>query len=289
MPATSAVIDMLGNAGPAFDFNATLTDLASGGFHYTSFADDTVTFTDAGGRQVLMLGLTVGNGFQVDEFGYIDAAGHAVFDISLLGSLFVLVNKTSATFETLMKQELGDLAIGKGINMEFNGGAGSETVRGTAFRDQLSGGAGRDSLFGGAGADTLLGGLGADTLSGGRGNDQLSGGNGVDQLTGGSGADHFIFSGTAARASGDTITDFKALQLDKIDLSGVDAIDGNVGLDHFTFIGNGAFDGTKGQLRYEAETGGIALLGDTDGDGSANFMLHLKTIAVLADTSLILA
>jgi Ca2+-binding RTX toxin-like protein len=225
----------------------------------------------------------------VDEYVLLDPKGQGVFDISLLGSHFVLINQTATTFETLMKQQIGDIASGNDINMTFMGEAGAETVKGTAFRDFLSGGGGNDHLYGGAGADDLLGGVGADVLIGGRGKDNLNGQSGVDQLTGGFGADHFNFTGMVTRASGDTITDFQSSQGDKIDLSRLDAIDGTVGLDHFAFIQTGAFDGNKGELRYEAETGGVVVQGDTNGDGTADFTLHLQNVTTLQATDFILA
>ena len=77
---------------------------------------------------------------------------------------------------------------------------------------QLDGGAGDDTLTGSAARDVLIGGQGKDTLNGGDGDDLLRGGAGNDQLTGGSGHDVFRWSlgdaGTAGTPARDVITDF---------------------------------------------------------------------------------
>ncbi|WP_310193844.1 immunoglobulin-like domain-containing protein [Pseudomonas hunanensis] len=67
------------------------------------------------------------------------------------------------------------------------------------------------------GNDTLLGSAGNDIIFGGAGNDYLTGGKGNDTLTGGSGADTFIWK--AGHTGNDVITDFKASEGDRIDLS----------------------------------------------------------------------
>lgn len=63
------------------------------------------------------------------------------------------------------------------------GGAGNDTLNGSAFDDVLDGGAGVDNLSGNAGNDALFGGLGKDTLAGGAGNDLLVGGADVDKIS----------------------------------------------------------------------------------------------------------
>ncbi|MEK2610784.1 immunoglobulin-like domain-containing protein, partial [Pseudomonas shirazensis] len=68
-----------------------------------------------------------------------------------------------------------------------------------------------------SGNETLLGGDGNDNIFGGAGNDTLIGGKGNDILTGGSGADLFVWK--AGHTGNDVITDFKASEGDRIDLS----------------------------------------------------------------------
>ncbi|MFJ4068822.1 beta strand repeat-containing protein, partial [Pseudomonas sp. NPDC089996] len=68
-----------------------------------------------------------------------------------------------------------------------------------------------------SGNDTLLGTDGNDILFGGAGNDTLTGGKGNDTLTGGSGADLFVWK--AGHTGNDIVTDFKASEGDRLDLS----------------------------------------------------------------------
>ncbi|MGE9761616.1 retention module-containing protein [Pseudomonas sp. PDM20] len=83
--------------------------------------------------------------------------------------------------------------------------------------DHLYGGDGNDILYGQGGNDFLFGENGNDILFGGTGDDQLTGGKGNDILTGGAGADTFIWK--AGDIGNDTITDFKAGEGDRIDIS----------------------------------------------------------------------
>jgi hypothetical protein len=43
----------------------------------------------------------------------------------------------------------------------------------------------------------------------------------------------------------------------------------------FAFIGTGAFTGAAGQLRYQQISGNTYVMGDTDGDGDADFWIRL--------------
>jgi Ca2+-binding RTX toxin-like protein len=142
----------------------------------------------------------------------------------------------------------------------------------------------------GGGKDDRLAGLaGDDVLDGGAGKDVLVGGSGRDELTGGSGADVFDFdtaSDTAVGRRCDVVM-FMQAEGDRIDLSGIDA-DGNGsnGDQAFTWVNarhlNAAFSKVEGQLRFAQ---GI-LMGDTDGDGEADF--HIRIDGSLAAGDVIL-
>ena len=113
-------------------------------------------------------------------------------------------------------------------------------------------------------------------LFGGAGDDRLDGGLGSDLLIGGVGADRFIFRDTANGSDGvDTILDFSSDE-DIIDLRYLDAditADGNQA---FTFVGTDAFSGTAGEMRFEVAANGLTLMGDTNGDGVADFQLVME-------------
>lgn len=160
----------------------------------------------------------------------------------------------------------------------YSGSAYGDRIEGMGGADTLSGAGGADTIRGGAGGDVLAGGAGADRLAGGGGGDVLSGGAGADTLTGGAGADSFAFASVAA-LRGDRITDFTAA--DVIDLSAVDAGSGAAGDQGFVFVGSAGFSGTAGELRIVQGDGETRVLGDTDGDGRADFALVVQGAVAL--------
>ncbi len=123
-----------------------------------------------------------------------------------------------------------------GINVE-NGrimGTSAANLVGNKLNNILTGNSAANILIGNAGTDKLIGGGGAD---------QLTGGPGGDILTGGANADRFIFlnitdSGVSSTGR-DTITDFKSMEGDKIDLSAIDANTSTAGNDAFTSLDQG--------------------------------------------------
>ena len=179
----------------------------------------------------------------------------------------------------------------------LNGNARANSLTGTGEEDRLSGKGGADTLsgkggddklWGGAGKDRLLGGGGDDLLKGGAGADTLLGGAGSDDLYGGAGADVFVFRAashsTLAASGRDTIHDFKAAAGDLIDLRAIDADKGQAGNQGFTFIGRAAFTGEEGELRFTRKAADTFVYGDVNGDGNADFALHLDgSLALKAD------
>ncbi|MFN3642178.1 MAG: calcium-binding protein [Gemmobacter sp.] len=185
--------------------------------------------------------------------------------------------------------------------------AGEDAIYGGAGRDSIDGGADDDSLYGGNGNDTILGGEGADLIEGGAGNDDLrggfdadtilggagediiEGGFGADLLDGGPGADRFVFR--AVEESGgpgiDTIRGFQPGE-DVIDLRLIDANANQAGRQPFTFIFSGLFTGTAGELRVSIEPGQRVILGDIDGDRTADFALVLDGTPIITAASFLL-
>ena len=151
---------------------------------------------------------------------------------------------------------------------------GSE--KGTDLADVYIGTNFADRYDGGKGSDHISGGNGSDVLEGGSGKDTLIGGNGDDILRGGTGNDTFVFrTAGEASASGsliDRITDFET-GADRIDLSG--------------FMAGGHFNGTGPlvagagpQVSYDRAN--AMLLGDVNGDGVADFRIHINGVPVVA-------
>lgn len=177
--------------------------------------------------------------------------------------------------DTLAGDAGDDKLYGEAGDDKLSGGDGADALQGGAGKDTLSGGSGNDKLYGDADADRLSGGSGADTLSGGDGADRLTGGSGADKLYGGKGADVFIFTlaSESAGKSYDTIYDFTSI--DTIDLSAIDANTKKTGNQAFIFIGDDDFSRRAGELRFEKIKGDTVIEGDRDGNGKADFILHL--------------
>ncbi|HEY0312959.1 MAG TPA: calcium-binding protein [Allosphingosinicella sp.] len=129
------------------------------------------------------------------------------------------------------------------------------------------------------GAFKILSGTGNDTLIGGDGNDWMYGNLGADTLTGGLGDDTFAYTavGQSAGTAIDTITDFGTG--DRFDLSQIDADTTQAGDQGFSYIGASAFGHHAGELRVEFDQANNVwnVEGDVDGDGVADFILHVAT------------
>ncbi|HEX8450118.1 MAG TPA: RTX toxin, partial [Allosphingosinicella sp.] len=63
---------------------------------------------------------------------------------------------------------------------------------------------------------------------------------------------------------------------DKIDLGRIDADSLTAGDQAFSWIGSNAFSGSAGQLRAYQDGGSWFVEGDTDGNGSADFVIMLS-------------
>jgi len=142
------------------------------------------------------------------------------------------------------------------------GGAGNDTFAGGPANDAFVGGAGDDTMYGLGGMDWLEGGLGADTMRGGPGNDV------------------FVYQSAAesTAAKTDHIVDFEYVS-DHIVLTNVDANANLAGDQAFSFIGSGAFSNTAGELRAYQSGASWFVEGDVDGDGAADLVIQVDTVA----------
>lgn len=176
-----------------------------------------------------------------------------------------------------------DSLFGMGGNDNVTGGAGNDFVSGGDGNDVVGGDAGADTIVGDAGNDSLNGDDGNDVLSGGDGTDRISGGTGADTMTGGAGADSFVFrpGDVGFGATADRITDFSTADGDKIDLNALDAKSATTANDAFTFIGALAFHKVAGELRFEVQGHDTVVMGDTNGDGVADFTITLSGVYTL--------
>jgi Ca2+-binding RTX toxin-like protein len=160
---------------------------------------------------------------------------------------------------------------------------GSAALRG-------SGNGHANTITGNAGANTLNGASGDDVLKDMNGNDTLYGAYGADDLYGGSGRDTFVFKSiaesTMLTTRRDTIFDFTSS--DKIDLRSIDSNTRVAGNQDFTFIGTGQFTNTAGEVRYQRLASDTMIYGDVDGNGVADFSIHLDDALTLSRTCFLL-
>jgi Ca2+-binding RTX toxin-like protein len=190
----------------------------------------------------------------------------------------------------------GDTFTAVSINLALHTSTGGDAAGDTFDSiENLTGGLGDDTLTGDDGVNVLDGGrFGHDTLDGGAGNDVLRGADGNDVLIGGLGqdiligdqagsstwVDTFVFKTIDDSKLGaeDQIVDFSSAQFDQIDLAAIDANAGLAGDQAFSYVGTAGFTRTAGELRYANHL----LQGDIDGNGTADFSIHINasTLAV---------
>lgn len=147
-----------------------------------------------------------------------------LLNLDVLNSVSISATDTTNRTSSAMTGTLLNTSLlnANGSPNLFEGGAGADTLTGTAGNDRLYGFAGIDTLNGAGGNDLLRGGAGADRLSGGIGNDTLVF-DGLDTLIdGGAGTDTlFIETGTGNVLNLGTVTNIRSI--DAIDLGTGDA------------------------------------------------------------------
>jgi len=181
-------------------------------------------------------------------------------------------------------------------NDSINGGNGADTINyaaagsgvtvnlALATAQIVGGGQGTDTIVN---VENILGSAFGDTLTGSAVANSFSGGAGKDNLAGGAGNDRFVYLATgdsAVGANADRILDFAAGDI--LDLSAIDANANTVGTnDAFTQVG--AFSNVAGQftLAFDGGSNTTTLLGDTDGNGAADFsVLFTGDVTALTGT-----
>jgi serralysin len=201
------------------------------------------------------------------------------------------ISATGGTYsDLLLGANADDRLWGNGGDDTIKAGRGDDSLEGGDGNDQLYGGSGRDSILGGSSDDLLYGDLDIDYLNGGGGNDQIIGGRGHDELYGGVGKDTFVYSSIldskVAASARDTIYDFTSI--DTIDLTAIDANAKTAKNEAFSFISTKAFTGKAGELRFDKLKSDTYIYGDTNGDGKADFAIHLDDPVALLKGYLIL-
>ncbi|HEX8234288.1 MAG TPA: M10 family metallopeptidase C-terminal domain-containing protein [Caulobacteraceae bacterium] len=141
---------------------------------------------------------------------------------------------------------------------------------------RVEAGAGDDTIWGSTRGDETIGASPSDTILGGAGNDNIVGGLGADRLIGGGGGDTFFYMRPSDSARGfglDTVVRFDG-SVDLIQLGGIDA-NGIVGDGDQAFNLVDRFSGEAGEAIFRETDQGARFLGDTNGDGEADFVLRV--------------
>lgn len=226
---------------------------------------------------------TLDGGEKADEL--LGGAGDDIYVVDTVNDKIVeyatgghdLVRSWAADFT--LARHVEDLALQGSKAANGTGNDLANSLRGNSASNTLNGLSGDDLLEGAGGADVLKGGRGRDTLIGGGSGDQLVGGVNKDTLTGGAGADTFFFGDGevgASASSADVVTDFSHAAGDRIHLRRIDADTAADGDQNFTFIGDAAFTGVAAQLHYVRAGNNTFIEGDTNGDGTADFVIRLN-------------
>jgi Ca2+-binding RTX toxin-like protein len=276
--ATGALVNPnVGNndLGPGFHNSFTAFSVPSTGIYYIDVFSHIAT--ERGDYSLLLTSLVAGrlNAF----FGTNDdgiTAGATERDSGGAGD--DTIDLSTAGRDALGDQG-DDLLFGNSLANILSGGIGNEILLGSAGDDILFGDAGDDVLDGGDNDDQLFGGNGADELGGGTGNDRLAGGADNDFLTGNNGSDLFVFKSVTDSVKGpgrDQIIDFTHGDGDQIDLHLIDANTHKAHDQKFHFIGSHGFGHHEGELRFK---GGM-LAGDVNGNGKADFEIHVTLVDV---------
>ncbi|CAI8726192.1 serralysin [Pseudomonas sp. IT-347P] len=167
--------------------------------------------------------------------------------------------------------DLEDGTITGNADVNLTGNNRDNILIGNSGNNELQGFDGIDQLFGGAGNDTLYAGIGNTTLNGGTGADTFA----FTNL-------FLINAGMGGTSPQNVITDFNALEGDKIDFSHFDSDPTALGLQHMTFVGSSEFTGF-GQLRFVDNV----LSGNMSADAGGYFEVQMVGVNSLSANDVI--
>lgn len=262
---TSVTLKLVNDAGTADNLTGTSANDVLTGYSGND------TLTGSAGDDALEGGL--GNDSLVGGAGndsyYMDVVADAIVENSNEGTDTVFVSAKAVLTYTL-----------------------AENVENITLTDALA-----HKITGNSGNNVMIGNAAINLLSGGDGNDVLVGGAGKDSLTGGSGNDAFVFNLKPLAANLNTISDFTAgdlIRLDQTAYTGLTAT-GSLSASAFT-TGTKAttadhrviYDSATGKLFYDADGSGktaaiqIALLSNKASLSASNFAVVNDSVSLLS-------
>jgi len=303
---------LTGNAGNDTLQGGLGNDTLSGGLGL-----DTASYAEATAGVTVNLALTTAQntiGAGTDILSTLENLTGSAFGDSLTGSSLANLIAGGNGGDAIDGGSGNDIVDGGTDNDMLKGGAGDDLITGGTGDDMIDGGTNIDTISyaaagagvtaslaltsgqnvgGGLGLDTIvnveniLGSAFADTLTGSAVVNVLTGGAGKDMLAGGAGNDRFVYLTTGdsrVGATADRIIDFT--MGDILDLSAIDANSKTVSTNE-AFTQVGAFSSVAGQftLAFNGGTNITTLLGDTDGNGTADFsVLFTGDVTALTGT-----
>ncbi|HZZ69129.1 MAG TPA: right-handed parallel beta-helix repeat-containing protein [Phenylobacterium sp.] len=215
----------------------------------------------------------------------VDPGGAGYYTPSEVASLETSTH-TVAVNQATITADLADHATPAELVSDFATTAAADSTVGIKITGKSSA---DQFLTGTGGNDTIVGLSGNDFIIGGGGNDYINSGAGNDTISGGAGADSFVFSNTNVTGGGETtILDFSHADGDKINVHAIDANTNLAGDQNFQFIGTAAFTHTAGQLHYTVVGSDAYVSGDVNGDGVADFTIHLTNVHSLMSSDFVL-
>lgn len=159
-----------------------------------------------------------------------------------------------------------------GVSLEWNGGAGNDTLTGSTNDDVLIGGAGDDVITTGGGGDSVWGATGNDSITGGGNFTFMSGGAGDDTLVGGSEFGEFQEGGSGndlifMTNGQDFGGGYYVSHAHANGGSGADTINGGLAGDNASGgNGNDLMNGGVGDDWFQGDAGADTLMGDVGND-----------------------
>jgi Ca2+-binding RTX toxin-like protein len=278
---------LTGNSGNNVLNGGLGNDTLAGGLgndtYFINVATDIVTELAGQGTDLIQSAITYS---LVDTDGT-GANGGNVENLQLTGS--AAGNATGNALNNVLYANTANNVLNGGTGIDtasyLYGASAGVTVSLASTTPQATGGSGSDTLLN---IENLTGSKYNDRLTGNSGNNVLNGGLGTDILTGGANADRFIFlsindSGLSI-TSRDTITDFKAVESDKIDLSTIDANTNTASNDAFTSLQQGAsfLDSFINSASLYFDQTAKILYANNDVDAQADFSIQLTGVAAVS-------
>ncbi|SFL48942.1 DUF4214 domain-containing protein [Rugamonas rubra] len=185
----------------------------------TDSSSDAVSLTNPAAASTILLNAADATTITVSGNHGVDFSGSTLTKVTSLDASGVVATGADSTATAAQIGTAGAVTFSTAVTdkvVTIKGGNGADVLSAASVNDAtlLASGATIATIDGGAGNDSIIGTAGKDALSGGAGNDTITGGVGADVLSGGAGNDIFKFEtldgSDSTLAKTDVISDFVA-------------------------------------------------------------------------------